>query len=383
MKLAELAAHLGATLHGDPDAEVTSAAGLEHAGPGQLTFVANPKYTPLARTTHATVVLVDPAFESIAAATLRIANPYLAFARALEILYHPPAYPAGIHPTAVIASTARIGPNAHIGAYAVLGDHVVLGPDATILPHVVIYPHARIGSHFFAHAHAIVREHCQLGDHVILQNGAIIGCDGFGFARQSATDSVVILSEARSAESKDPRISPLPLPLPSSSPSSFIPAWHKILQTGPTILEDHVEVQANSTIDRASIGETRIHSGAKIDNLVHIGHGSTVGEDSLLCGQVGLAGSTHIGKNVILAGQVGVAGHCTIGDGAIATAQTGIPSDVAPGATVSGYPAIDNRKWLRSVALFNRLPDIIRDLKTKAPHQNSSPEINPAQTPKE
>ena len=385
MKLAELAAHLGATLHGDPDAEVTSAAGLEDAGPGQLTFVANPKYTPLARTTRATVVLVEPAFEQIAAATLRIANPYLAFAHALELLYRPPAYPAGIHPTAVIASTAQIGPEAHIGAYAVIGDHVVLGPHATILPHVVIYPHARIGSHFFAHAHAILREHCQLGDHVILQNGAIIGCDGFGFARQSPAPpaETTVLSEARSAESKDPRNSSLPLPLPSSSPSPHIPAWHKILQTGPTILEDHVEVQANSTIDRASIGETRIHSGAKIDNLVHIGHGSTVGEDSLLCGQVGLAGSTHIGKNVILAGQVGVAGHCTIGDGAIATAQTGIPSDVAPGATVSGYPAIDNRKWLRSVALFNRLPDIIRDLKNKGSQQNSSSEINPAQMPKE
>jgi UDP-3-O-[3-hydroxymyristoyl] glucosamine N-acyltransferase len=317
MKLSVLATHLGATLQGDPDAEVTSAAGLEDAGPGQLTFVANPKYTPRARTTHATVVLVDPAFEQISAATLRIANPYLAFARALELLYQPPAYAPGIHPTAVIAPTAKI---------------------ATILPHVVIYPSAHIGSHFFAHAHAIVRERCQLGDHVILQNGAIIGCDGFGFARQTK-------------------------PEPGD-------AWYKILQTGPTILEDHVEVQANSAIDRASIGETRIHAGAKIDNLVHIGHGSTVGEDTLLCGQVGLAGSTHIGKNVILAGQVGVAGHCTIGDGAIATAQTGIPGNVAPGATVSGYPAIDNRKWLRSVAIFNRLPDLIRDLRKKSSPEN-------------
>jgi UDP-3-O-[3-hydroxymyristoyl] glucosamine N-acyltransferase len=338
MKLSVLAAHLGATLQGDPDAEVTSAAGLEDAGPGQLTFVANPKYTPRARTTHATVVLVDPAFEQISAATLRIANPYLAFARALELLYQPPAYAPGIHPTAVIAPTAKIGPDAHIGAYAVVGDHVVIGPSATILPHVVIYPSAHIGSHFFAHAHAIVRERCQLGDHVILQNGAIIGCDGFGFARQTK-------------------------PEPGD-------AWYKILQTGPTILEDHVEVQANSAIDRASIGETRIHAGSKIDNLVHIGHGSTVGEDTLLCGQVGLAGSTHIGKNVILAGQVGVAGHCTIGDGAIATAQTGIPGNVAPGATVSGYPAIDNRKWLRSVAIFNRLPDLIRDLRKKSSPKN-------------
>ncbi len=355
MKLSILAAHLGATLQGDPNPEITSAAGLEDARSGQLTFVANPKYTPLARTTQASAVLVEPAFEQIAAPTLRIANPYFAFARALELLYQAPIYTPGIHPTAVISPTAQIGPEAHIGAYVVVGDNVLIGPYATLLPHVVIYPNAHIGSHFFAHAHAVVRERCQLGDHVILQNGVIIGADGFGFAHQSPpeasaipTPSSVILSEA-----KDPRI------------SSFSPAWYKILQTGRTVLDDHVEIQANSTIDRASIGETHIHAGAKIDNLVMVGHGSSVGEDTLLCSQVGLAGSTHVGKNVILAGQVGVAGHLTIGDGAIATAQTGIPSNVAPNTTVSGYPAIDNRKWLRSVAVFNRLPEMFRELRKK------------------
>jgi len=348
MKLSVLAAHLGATLHGDPDAEVTAASGLETAGPGQLTFVANPKYTPLARTTQATAVLVDPAFEQIAAATLRISNPYLAFARSLELLYQPASYPPGIHPTAILSPTAQVAPGAHIGAYAVIGDHVVIGPSAIILPHVVIYPNVKIGSHFFAHAHAIVREACQLGDHVILQNGAIIGADGFGFARQTSASR------------------------PESDP--WIPGWHKILQTGPAILEDHVEVQANSTVDRASIGETRVHSGAKIDNLVQVGHGSSVGADTLLCAQVGLAGSTHIGRNVILAGQVGVAGHCTVGDGAIATAQSGIPSDVPAGATVSGYPAIENRKWLRSVAIFNRLPELIRDLKNRPVSSGDSPQ---------
>jgi UDP-3-O-[3-hydroxymyristoyl] glucosamine N-acyltransferase len=229
--------------------------------------------------------------------------------------------------------------------------------------HAVVYPHAQIGSHFFAHAHAVVRERCRLGDHVTLQNGAIVGADGFGFAHLNSpapdgpAETTVILSEARSAESKDPRISSLPLPV--------LPAWHKIPQTGITVLDDHVEIQANSTVDRASIGETHIHTGVKIDNLVMVGHGSSVGANTLLCSQVGLSGSTHVGKNVILAGQVGVAGHLTIGDGAIATAQTGIPSDVAPGATVSGYPAIDNRNWLRSVALFHRLPEIIRELRQK------------------
>lgn len=359
MKLSTLAAHLGAALQGDPNLEITSAAGLENAHSGDLTFVANPKYTPLARSTQASAVLVEPAFEPIAAATLRIANPYLAFARALELLYEAPTYAPNIHPTAVISPTAQIGPEAHIGAYVVIGDRAVIGPRATILAHVVIYPDAHIGSHFFAHAHAVVRERCQLGDHVILQNGVIIGADGFGFAHQSPQDvaappttplSPVILSAAQNLGSP-------PLPPPTST------AWYKILQTGRTVLDDHVEVQANSTIDRASIGETHIHAGAKIDNLVMVGHGSSVGANTLLCSQVGLAGSTHVGKNVILAGQVGVAGHLTIGDGAIATAQTGIPSDVAPGTTVSGYPAIDNRKWLRSVAVFNRLPEILRELR--------------------
>ncbi|HEY3840357.1 MAG TPA: UDP-3-O-(3-hydroxymyristoyl)glucosamine N-acyltransferase [Bryobacteraceae bacterium] len=332
MKLADLAAHLGATLQGDPEAEVTSAAGLEEAVPGQLAFVANPKYIPHARTTRATAVVVEPAFEQITAATLRIDNPYLAFARALELFYQPPGYPAGIHPTAVIAPTARIGRGAHIGAYAVVGDHVVLGPHATLLPHVVIYPGAHIGSHFFAHAHAVVREHCRLGDHVLLQNGAIIGPDGFGFARHA-------------------------------KPEPGTPAWYKILQTGPAVLEDHVEVQANATIDRASVGETRIGAGAKIDNLVQVGHGASIGADTLLCAQVGVAGSAEIGKNVILAGQVGVVGHLKIGDGVIVTAQSGVGGDVAPGATVSGSPAFDNIKWLRATSLFQRLPEIVKELK--------------------
>jgi len=339
MKLAALAAHLGATLLGDPDAEVTSAAGLAEAGPGQLAFVSNPKYTSLARTTGATAVVVEPEFETIAAATLRIVNPYLAFARALELFYQPPAYPPGIHPTAVVSPTAQIGPGAHIGAYAVVGDHVVLGPHATLLPHVVLYPHAQIGSHFFAHAHAVVREHCRLDDHVILQNGAVIGADGFGFARHTA-------------------------------PSAGTPAWYKILQTGPAFLEHHVEVQANATVDRASVGETRIRAGAKIDNLVQVGHGCTVGEDTLLCAQVGLAGSTQVGRNVIFAGQAASAGHNTIGDGVVVTAQSGIGGDVAPGLTVSGSPAFDNVKWLRATAMFQRLPELLRDLRKNSVPRN-------------
>jgi UDP-3-O-[3-hydroxymyristoyl] glucosamine N-acyltransferase len=330
MKLADLAQHLGATLQGDPAANITGVAAIETAGPGEVTFVANPKYASLARSTHASAVLVEPSFPKITASTLRIDNPYLAFARAIELFYQPPAYAPGIHPTAVISPTAKVGTSAHIGAYAVIGDHVTIGENAVILPHVVIYPHVRAGNNLFAHANSVVREYCQLGDNVVLQNGAIIGADGFGFAKQGDG------------------------------------SWYKILQSGPAILEDDVEVQANACIDRASIGETRIASGAKVDNLVQVGHGSTVGKNTLLCAQVGLAGSTTVGKSVILAGQVGVAGHCTVGDGVIATAQSGIPGDVDPGKVVSGYPAVDNRQWLRSVALVNRLPELLRGLKSSA-----------------
>jgi UDP-3-O-[3-hydroxymyristoyl] glucosamine N-acyltransferase len=326
MKLASLASHLGAELHGDGALEIKGVCGIEDAGPEQVTFVANPKYVALARTTKAAAVLVTPDFPEIPAATLRLSNPYLAFARAIELFYQPPAYKPGIHPTAVIDPTAKIGAHAHIGAYVVVGPDVTLGDHAVLLPHVVIYQGATIGHHFFAHSHSVVRENSILGNHITLQNGAVVGTDGFGFAK---TDDG---------------------------------AWHKIVQSGPVRMEDYVEVQANACVDRASVGETHIGRGVKIDNLVQVGHGSAVGENTLLCSQVGLAGSTVIGKNVILAGQVGVAGHCTVGDGVIATAQSGIPNDVAPGKVVSGYPAIENRQWLRASALFHRLPELLKRL---------------------
>ena len=329
MKLAELARVLGATCHGDQDQEITGVEGIEQAGPGQLTFVANPKYTPFARTTKAGAVLVTEDFEPIAAATLRTANPYLAFARAIDVFHPAPQYPAGIHPTAVIDPSATIGEGAHIGPYVVVGAGVSIGQGATLLPHVVIYPKVKIGDYFFAHAHSVVRESCQLGDHVILQNGAIVGSDGYGFAKEDGG------------------------------------TWHKITQSGAVVLGDQVEIQANSCIDRASVGNTEIARGTKVDNLVQVGHGSTVGENTLLCSQVGLAGSSHVGKNVVLAGQVGVVGHSLIGDGVIVTAQSGVPGDVAPGSVISGSPAFEHRRWMRSVAAFNRLPELVKQMRKK------------------
>jgi UDP-3-O-[3-hydroxymyristoyl] glucosamine N-acyltransferase len=326
MKLAELAGRLSAELHGDGEVEITGVRGIEVAGPSEITFVANPKYAALARTTRAAAVLVAPDFPEIDTPTLRLANPYLAFSQALGIFYQPPRYEPGIHPTAVIDPTAQIGPEAHIGAYAVIGAGARVGSHATILPHVVIYSDVSVGDYFFAHAHAVVREGCTLGDHVTLENGAIVGSDGFGFARDDQG------------------------------------SWQKIPQSGPVQIGSHVDIQANACIDRATVGATEIADGAKIDNLVQIGHGSKVGKNTLVCAQAGLAGSSVVGNNAILAGQAGVAGHCTLGDGVVLTAQSGVSHDVPAGKMLSGSPAFDNRSWLRAVAAFQRLPELLRRL---------------------
>jgi UDP-3-O-[3-hydroxymyristoyl] glucosamine N-acyltransferase len=325
MKLSDIAKALDARLdNAAPDTEITGVAGIEHAARGQLTFVSNPKYNAAAKTTKASAVIVAENFPAISAGMLRSKNPYLAWAKAIELFYQPPHYAPGIHSTAVVHHTAKLGKHAHIGPYVVIDQDAAIGDNAVLLAHVVIYRGATIGHNFFAHAHAVVREFCHLGDNVLLQNGAVVGSDGFGFAKDDSAH------------------------------------WHKIVQSGKVVIDSDVEIQANACIDRASIGETRLGRGTKVDNLVQVGHGCTVGHDTLICAQVGLAGTTDVGNNVILAGQVGVSGHVKIGDGAIATAQSGIPNDVPAGATVSGYPAIDNRLWLRCCAVYNKLPEIAK-----------------------
>jgi UDP-3-O-[3-hydroxymyristoyl] glucosamine N-acyltransferase len=338
MKLAEIAAKLDAHLEGPPELEISSVAGIEYAAAGQLTFLANRRYFPLLRTTEASAVLLEP---NVAIgrepglpplAALRTGNPYFAFARALELFYEAPKYAPGVHATAIIAANAKIGANAHIGPYCFIDTDAAIGDNAVLHSFVSIYRGARIGDRFFAHAHAVVREFCQIGNRVTLQNGVIIGGDGLGFAKQ-----------------KDG-------------------TWYKMAQSGPAVLEDDVEVQANACVDRATVGETRIGRGTKIDDLVLIGHASEVGSNTMLCGQVGLAGSSKIGSNCILAGQVGTAGHLSVGDGSVVTAQSGIPSDVPPRSFYSGYPATDNRHWLKNMAALNRLPDLqkrVRELESQ------------------
>ena len=334
MKLAEIANALNARLdNASPDTEITAVAGIEQAGPGQLTFVSNPKYNAAAKTTSASAVIVAENFPAISTGMLRSKNPYLAWAKAIELFYQPPSYAPGIHSTAVVHPKAKLGKNAHLGPYVVIDEDVVIGDNAVLLAHVVIYRGVTIGNNFFAHAHAIVREFCQLADNVVLQNGAAVGTDGFGFAKDDSGH------------------------------------WHKIIQSGHVVIESDVEIQANTCIDRASIGETSIGRGSKIDNLVQVGHSCTVGHDTLLISQVGLAGTTGVGNNVILAGQVGVSGHVKIGDGAIAIAQSGIPHDVPAGAMVSGAPAIDHRLWLKCCAAYAKLPEIAKAVRKLSEHR--------------
>ena len=333
MKLGELAARLDCTLEGDANAEVRGVAGIETAQAGEVTFLSNPKYSRELAKTLASAVFVEaktsihraPGLPPLAA--LRSPNPYFDFARAIELFSIPVAYPPGIHPTAVVAKSATIGEHAHIGPYCFVDEGAVIGRNAVLHSLVTIYRDARIGDDFLAHSQSVVREGCTIGHRVILQNGVVVGGDGFGFAKRS-----------------DGR-------------------WHKIMQNAPVVIEDDVEIQANSCIDRATVGETRIRRGTKIDDLVLVGHACEVGEDSIVCGQVGLAGSTRVGNRVILAGQVGAAGHIDIGDGAVITAQSGVHTDVPPGTMWSSTPAIENKLYLKVFAALKRLPELQRKVR--------------------
>jgi UDP-3-O-[3-hydroxymyristoyl] glucosamine N-acyltransferase len=332
LKLRDIAERLQCRLEGDGEIEIHRIAGIEDAGPGDLTFFTNPKYARALRTTAASAVILSEKAEAAPCAMLRVSHPYLAFARAVELFVGSNRPPAGIHRLADVAATASVAPDAVIGPFVVVGDRTRIGARTVVYPHVTIGPGAAIGEDCIIHARVSVREHVQIGNRVILQDGAVIGSDGFGFA---------------------------------TKPDG---GHHKIPQIGAVVVEDDVEIGANAAIDRPAVGETRIGAGSKIDNLVQVAHGVTIGRNVLLAAQVGIAGSTTIEDGVTLAGQVGVSGHITIGKGTIATAQTGIPNSVEPGSFISGYPAIANRDWLKSSAVFRKLPELrkaIADLEAR------------------
>ncbi|MBI4909225.1 MAG: UDP-3-O-(3-hydroxymyristoyl)glucosamine N-acyltransferase [Acidobacteria bacterium] len=324
MKLSEIAARLDCRLIGNPDLDIDAVATVEQAGPNNLTFLSNPKYAPKARRTRAGAMLVQEPIIGLDISFLISSNPYHDFARALELFYQPPCPAQGIHPTAAIAASASIGENASIGPYAVIGDNVVIGNNAVIHPHAVIYAGVRIGDDFLCHSGAVVREFCRIGNRVTLQNGVVVGGDGYGFAKTKSG------------------------------------THYKIPQSGVTVIEDDVEIQTLTSVDRASLGETRVKRGAKIDSLVQIGHGCIVGEDNIICAQTGLAGSSILEKNVLLAGQVGISGHLTIHDNVVVYAQSGVGGDVAAGSVISGSPAFEVRQWLRAITAYPKLPELVK-----------------------
>lgn len=329
MKLSELASLTFAQVEDAfADIEISGAAGLDEAAATDVSFLANPRYTAKVNTTRAAAVYVaeDTPIERTIP-LLRTKNPYLAYTRALRVFHPEPVFAALVHESAVIDSSTTVAGTARIGAGVVIGPSCQIGEGVHIYPNVTIYEGVVVGKNSTIHSGSVIRERSQIGERVVIHNNVVVGCDGFGFAKDEERH------------------------------------WLKIPQTGRVVIEDDVEIGAGTTIDRASVGESRIGRGTKIDNLVQIGHSCTVGEDTLLCAQVGLAGSSHIGSRVILAGQAGVAGHLTIGDDVVLTAKSATSHDVPPGKVISGIPAFDNKDWLRSTAAFRRLGEMQRRLR--------------------
>ena len=323
MKLGEIADRLECRLEGDGTLEITGVATLEDAAAGQLTFFANPKYLAALKRTGASAVIAGESVDGIQdLCVLRTRDPYLTFARAVELFADPARPPAGVHRLALVDEDATIAPDASIGPFAFVGRGARIGARTIVHSHVSIGRFAEIGDNCVIHAQVSIRERVRIGNRVVIQDGAAIGSDGFGFARH-----------------------------PDGG-------HYKIPHIGAVVIEDDVEIGANTTVDRPAVGETRIATGTKIDNLVQVAHGVRIGRHSLLAAQAGIAGSSVLEDEVTLAGQVGVAGHITIGKGTVATAQTGIPNSVDPGSFISGYPAIPNRDWLRASAVFRKLPEL-------------------------
>ena len=326
MQLGDLAAQLGCDVEGDASIEIRRAATLEEAEPGDITFLANPKYAVALAATRASAVIAAPNVSNAPCPVVRTNNPYLAFARAIGLL-NPQRLPGpGIDRTAIIASSAIVEADVFVGPYVVIGDGARIGARSILHAHVVIGQEASLGPDCVLHARVSIRERVRVGARCVFQDGAVVGSDGFGFAhRDDGTHE-------------------------------------KIPQVATVVLEDDVEVGANSTIDRPAVGETRICSGTKIDNLVQIAHGVYIGANSLLAAQVGIAGSSIIGSDVMLGGQVGVTGHVTVGNRVKAAAKTGVTGNVPDAAFITGYPHMDNLEWRKSYVVFRRLPEMRKQL---------------------
>jgi len=336
-KVKELARLTGCTYEGDGEVEIRGAAGLENASAGDIVFVAHPKFRYLIETTKASaaVLPIEEACDRIP--VLKAPNPHLAFIKIVELFFKPYRPAPGIHESAVVAGTARIAKTASVGAKCVIGDEAEVGEGTVIFPLVTIYPGVSVGKECVIHSNVSVREEVRIGDRVVIHNGAVIGADGFGYIRMEDGH------------------------------------YRKIPQKGSVVIEDDVEVGANSCIDRAALGETVIRRGVKIDDLVMVAHNVEVGENSILAAQVGIAGSSKIGKAVIMGGQVGVADHVEVGDNAILSAKTGVIKSVPAGIRVAGFPHLDVHDWRRIWVLLPQLYDLFKDVKKLKEKSEASP----------
>ncbi len=326
MTLKELAVHLSAKVIGDENTVVTAVAGIEEARQGDITFVVNPRYRNKLDTTRASAVIVSPDITEAPVSLLATSNPYIAFVKALE-LFHPVMPPEpGISSQAYIDSSAELGegvtvyPFVHIGAKAKIGDRTVLHP------FVCVGEGGKIGNECRLYSHVVIREHCVLGDRVILHDGVVVGSDGFGFAQEGSQHL-------------------------------------KIPQIGIVRIGDDVEVGANTCIDRATMGETRIGRGTKIDNLVQVAHNVSVGEDAVLVSQTGISGSTSIGDRAVIGGQVGIVGHVQIGHDVKIGAKSGVHTSIQDGQVVAGIPSMPYGHFLKTISVFKHLPQIRARLK--------------------
>ncbi len=319
--LREIAEFIGARLVGDGDTLIEEIKGIDEAGPGDLTFIANPKYRSKLETTRASAVLVDNHIEKAAPSLLIVQDPYAALARVLDLVYPQVQADPGIHPRAHVEPEADISDRAVVYPNVYVGRHAKIGSRAVLYPGVFVGDGAEVGEDTVLHPNVVVHTRCIIGRRVILHAGVVIGGDGFGFA--------------------NPGVENLKVP-----------------QVGIVQIDDDVEIGANTTVDRGTLGKTWIQHGVKIDNLVQVAHNVVIGENSIIVAQVGISGSTKIGKSVILAGQVGLVGHIEIGDGVMVGAQSGVAEDIQPGQLVSGSPALPHRKWLRIQTIIAKLPEI-------------------------
>lgn len=323
--LKELAELIGGTVVGDGDVEIHRVGGIDSAKPGDITFLANPKYLPMLQTTQASAVMVKPGVDAPGVSLLVCPNPYLAFAKVLTALHVAKPEYRGIMEGAFVDPEAKISDGVTIYPGCFIGKNVTVGSGTTLHPGVLLYDNVTVGEDCLIHAGTVVREGCRLGNRVIVQPKAVIGSDGFGFAPDGG-------------------------------------GYFKIPQVGIVVIEDDVEIGANCCLDRAALGETRIERGTKLDNLVQIAHNVKIGADSIIVAQVGIAGSTEIGKHCTLGGQVGVAGHIKVGDNTMVGAQSGIAGNLPGGEVVSGTPVIPHRDWLKAAKSFAKLPEMRKEI---------------------